>query len=118
MLEGFIVPRMKDMKKDVTNMDNYREVMIFNNISMIFEYCLLPYIDCVNLSCYQFGYRKNTSTLLAFSCLKENILTNIEGKDSMYSCFLGMSKAYENANHSILLNKLTAKGIIPFIVLL
>ena len=49
------------------------------------------------------------------ACLRENIRTNIEGKDSVYSCFLDMRKAFENVNHSILLYKLTAKGFLPLL---
>ena len=78
MLEGVIIPRVKDKKGDVRSTNNYREVMISNNIYKIFEYCLLPYINDVKLSHSQFGNRKNTSTQLAVSCLKETIRNNTE----------------------------------------
>ena len=116
MLEGVIIPLVKDKKGDVRSTNNYLEVMISNNIYKIFEYCLLPYINDVKLSHSQFGYRKNTSTLLAVSCLKETIRNNIDNKDSVCSCFLDMSKDFERICHGILLNKLVVKELPSLIV--
>ena len=90
--------------------------MISNSIYKIFEYCLLPYINDVKLSHSHFGYRKNTSTLLAVSCLKETIRNNTDNKDSVYACFLDMSKAFGSVCHMILLNKLAAREVPSFIV--
>ena len=86
-LEGVIIPKVKNKKGDVRSTNNYREVMISNTIYKILEYCLLPYVNDVKLSHSQFGYRKNTLTLLAVSCLKETIRNNIDNKDSVYACF-------------------------------
>ena len=77
----------------------------------------MPYLNNVKLSVIQFAYSKNTSTLLAISCLKETIMSNIDHQDAVYACFLdtGMSKAFERVNHSLLLDKLKDKGIPEFV---
>lgn len=70
---------MKNKSVNVRCSDNYREVMISCNFFKILEHCLLPDIRNVSLSPCQFGYRPNTSTVLATALLKETILNNIEG---------------------------------------
>ena len=106
------MPRKKD-----TDIDNYRKVIISNNMFKFFEYCQLPCINSANLSCCQFGYRQIRKLYYTIACSKENIGNDIEGNDLVYCCFLDMNKAFENVNHSIL-SKLTAKGVTPFIVIM
>ena len=116
MLKGVIVPSVKNKREDPSSINNYREVMISCNLFKIFEYCIMPYLNKVKLSANQFAYRKNTSTLLAISCLKETIMNNIDHQDAVYACFLDMSKAFERVNHSLLLDKLKDKGIPEFVI--
>ena len=53
MLEGYIKPSVKDVKGDITYSDNYREIMISNNMFKIFEYALLNDLKkFINLSSY------------------------------------------------------------------
>ena len=90
--------------------------MISCNLFKIFEYCIMPYLNKVELSVNQFAYRKSTSTLLAISCLKETIMFNIDHQEAVYACFLDMSKAFERVNHSLLLDKMKDKGIPEFVI--
>ena len=69
----------------------------------------MSYLNKVKLSVNQFAYRKNTSTLLAISYLKETIKSNIKHQDAVYACFLDMSKAFERVIHSLLLDRLIDK---------
>ena len=113
---GVIEPNVKDKREDPSNINNYREVMISCNFLKIFEHCIMPYLNKVKLSVNQFAYRKNTSPLLAISCLKETFMSNIDHQDAVCSCFLDMSKAFERVNHSLLLDKLKDKGITEFVI--
>ena len=42
MLEGYIRPQIKEKGGDLRSSENFREVMISNNIFKVFEYALLP----------------------------------------------------------------------------
>ena len=91
---------------------NYREVMISTNLFKVFEYSLLPTLKSyAKLSRYQFGYRENTSTLLATTLLKEAIGRYIGNDATVYACFLDMSKAYERVDHKKLIDKLISRGM-------
>ena len=114
MLKGVIVPSVKDKKEDPSCINNYREVMISCNLFKIFEYCIMPYLNNVKLYFNQFAYRKNTSTLLPISCVKETIMSNIYHQNAVYACFLDVSTAFEHVNYSLLLDKLKDKGVPEF----
>ena len=86
------------------------EYMISTNMYKAFEYCLLQILkNFADLSRYQFGYRENTSTLLATSLLKEALGKYINNDSTVYACFLDMSKAYERVDHDKLMEKLKSK---------
>ena len=74
MLNGFINTRLKDKNGDLSSSDNYREIMISNNMFKVFEYVLLDSIKCViAINDSQFGCREGTSTLMAEALFKETI---------------------------------------------
>ena len=104
MLEGYIKPSVKDVKDDITFSDNYREIMISNNMFKIFEYALLNDLKkFINLCPYQFGYRTATNTTMAVALLKETINRYITEGSAVYACFLDLSKALERVTHAKLL---------------
>ena len=74
MLNGFINTRLKDKNGDLSSSDNYREIMISNNMFKVFEYVLLDRIKSViAINDSQFGCREGTSTLMAIALFKETI---------------------------------------------
>ena len=117
MLEGYIKPLVKDKKGDINRSDNYREVMISNNLFKLFEYALLPKLKRrIDLSPYQFGYRHATSTVMAVGLLKETINKYISEGSPVYACFLDLSKAFERLTHDKLLDKLKEKSVPSYII--
>ena len=80
---------------------NYREVMISSNIFKLFEYSLLPSLKYfTSLSSLQFGYRPNTSTMLATAVVKEILTKFTSDGSSVYCCFLDLCKAFERVSHA------------------
>ena len=64
MLEGYIKPSVKNSMGDITDSNNYREIMILNNMLKLMEYCLLPLLQkYTNVSSFQLGYKAHTSTI-------------------------------------------------------
>ena len=117
MLNGYINPRLKDKNGDLSSSDNYREIMISNNMFKVFEYVLLDRIKSViALNDSQFGYREDTSTLMAVALFKETISKYISEGSTVYTNFLDLSKAFERVNHRKLLLKLKNLNVPPYIL--
>ena len=111
MIEGAIRPCIKSPDGDIYNPTNFREVMISSIIFKLFEYSLLPSLKYfASPSSLQFGYRPNTSTILATAVVKE-ILTKFtsEGSCSLF-LFLDLSKAFERVSHARILEKKTKQN--------
>ena len=95
---------------------NYRPVSVLTCFSKIFE--ILMYNRLISfvikhdlLYKYQFGFRKNHSTVFAISILTDFISQALERGDYVIGIFLDFSKAFDTVNHSILLGKLEHLGI-------
>ena len=117
MLIGVIRPRIKNKFGNIKDSTNYREVMISSMFLKILEYMILPFIiENYEKSISQFGYRKNTSTKIAVTVLKEVINKYLSEGSVVYSCFMDLSKAFERVDHNLLMSKLRTTAIPAFVV--
>ena len=65
----------------------------------LIEYILLPVLkNFTRVSPYHFGYREKASTILASALLEETINAYTAANNSVYSCFIDLSKAIERIN--------------------
>ena len=69
-----------------------------------------------NICPQQFGYRPNTSTLLATNILKDTFTNFLKKDSSVYAWFLDPNKAFKRVDHVLLINKLLRDKVPTFIV--
>jgi len=60
---------------------------------------------------YQFGFRKNYSTVMAIIDVMDDILEHLDKRYSGLGIYLYLKKAFETVAHSILLHKMYNYGI-------
>ena len=109
-----VIPLYKSNSHSVYT--NYRPVSVLVCFSKIFE--ILMYNRLISfvikydlLYRYQFGFRKDHSTIFAISILTDFISQALEKGGYVIGIFLDFSKAFDTVNHSILLSKLDHMGI-------
>ena len=107
MMQGTIIPTLKDRFGSMSDSGNYRPVMSSSVFLKVLEYCILFQITpFVKLNDRQHGYREKYSTSTACFVLKETVYEYCNSNSKVYSCFLDFSKAFDNVNHIVLINKL------------
>ena len=85
-------------------MSKILEKLVYNQV--------ISFLHKQNFFCkYQFGFRKNHSTLHAISLLTENITDAFENKEQILGIFFDLSKAFYTTDHTILLADLRHYGI-------
>ena len=100
-LVGVVTTIVKNKSRCLCS-QNYREVMISSNVFKLIEYILLPVLkNFTRISPYQFGYREKASTILASAFLKETINAYSAANNSVDSCFIDLSTAFERINHNL-----------------
>ena len=117
MLEGYIKPSVKNSMGDITDSNNYREMVISNNVFKLLEYCLLPLLEkYTSVSSFQLGYKARTSTAMAVAIIKETFMKyKCEGR-TVHSCFLDLSKAFERVKHDRLIGKLYKRNVPTYLI--
>jgi hypothetical protein len=117
MLYGNIKPLIKDKLGNKGSSDNFRPIMNSSVLFKVFEWVIKQKIEkLVPLSDHQHGFRKNYSTITACLTLKETISYYIKKNSNVYACFLDLTKAFDNVDHAILIEKLKVLKIPNYIL--
>ena len=109
-----VVPIFKS--GDDTLFTNYRPVSVLPIFSKVLERLvnnrLIAFLDKYKVIYeYQFGFRKKNSTHLALISLIDKLSSAMDQGDKVIGIFLDFSKAFDTADHNILLLKLEHYGI-------
>lgn len=116
--ENFKVSLIKAIYKkgNKTEINNYRPVALLSNVSKIFEKIiynrLITFLEHFQiLSDTQNGFRKNKSTIRALYQALCSIFEERNNKKNTIAVYLDLSKAFDNVDHSILVDKIEHYGI-------
>ncbi|MBM3937968.1 MAG: hypothetical protein FJ333_04840 [Sphingomonadales bacterium] len=109
-----IVPLFKS--GDTTLTDNYRPIALLPIFSKILEKLafnrLSNFIEGNNLlSQYQFGFRKNHSTVHPMFKLVDFIMKAWEKKEHVIGIFCDLKKAFDTVDHKLLIKKMHHMGV-------
>ena len=95
---------------------NYRSLAIEDPFLKVFTTAvctrLTDYCERNNLLPeYQFGFRKNRSTLSAATLLKQCVEDSLDRKKKVYSCFVDYKRAFDLVDRGLLFKKMQRMGI-------
>ena len=110
MIMTTLVPLLKNKSGDMADVNNYRAIALSNATSKIIENIILERFQSVDQESdpCQFGFRKDHSTTLACSVLKNVIDYYRLNGSHVFACFLDMSKAFDMVNHNKLFKMLVS----------
>ena len=100
-------------KKDSFKKENYRPVSILPHMSKVFERILYKQIDTfmtTKFSPYLCGFRKNHNAHYSLLKMIETWKKHLDKGQKIGVILMGLSKAFDTINHSLLLAKLDAYG--------
>ena len=104
-----VVPAFKNGNS--TDLNNYRPISLLNTFSKILESAMhkriLSFLNRNHaLSEFQFGFRPNYSTSLAYACLIRKLIKYFSASKLALTAFFDLNKVFDTLYHRILRNKL------------
>lgn len=109
-----VVPIYKN--GEPTSVENYRPISILPSLSKIFERALYDrlykYFSSFNIfTTHQYGFLPKKSTELAIYNTINYIMENLDNKNKVAGIYFDLSKAFDNINHELLIQKLEGYGV-------
>ena len=117
MLRSIIVSIPKDPRQSLTTTDNYRGISLCSCFCKILDLIIINKCEsCLKSSDLQFAFKKDHSTIMCTSVLKQIVsLYNCKGS-AVYACMVDASKAFDKIHFGKLFNLLLKRGMPASIV--
>ena len=99
MLVSTIVSIPKNIRGNLGNSDNYRGISLCSSLCKLLDIIIIDlYGDALVSSDLQFAFKKNHSTSICTSILKETVSHYLVRGSSVFSCYVDASKAFDKVN--------------------
>ena len=117
-LRSTMIPIPKGARANLSDSNMYRSIAISSLLSKILDNIIIEQqYSSLSTSCYQFGFKPNSSTVLCSTMLIETVQYYLEkGDKSVYVLLLDASKAFDKVSFDVLFNLLLARNVCPRII--
>ena len=117
LLLSTLVPIPKNKRGNRCNSDNYRQIAISSILGKLFDIIVLEeQEDSLCTDILQFGFKKQSSTVLCTSMLLETIDYYNENNTDCYLLLLDASKAFDRVEYVKLFNTLRHRKMCPVVL--
>ena len=112
ILLGTITSIPKDRAGSPCNGKNYRGITLCTSIAKLIDIVMIMrYNELLNTSDMQFAFKKNHSTVMCSTVLKETINYYLNNGSEVYTCFIDATKAFDRVRHDKLFQLLIDRNI-------
>lgn len=117
LTEATVTSIPKDTNASLCNADNYRGISLLSSICKVFDIILLDKYSVNFKSCdLQFGFKKQHSTVMAVSVVKEVVSHYLLRNSDVYMCLLDASKAFDKVHFRKLFEIMMERNIPSLVI--
>ena len=112
-----VLPLPKSPRLDLKNSGNYRAIALSSVLGKVFDKIIIDKQSAqLSTSDLQFGYKRNSSTVMCTTMLSETIEYYVSNNSHAFVLYIDASKAFDRVCHSKLFDVLQAQGMCPLIL--
>ena len=111
-----LIPIPKNKRKSLNDSDNYRAIALSSVLGKLLDRILLTkYHDVFTTSDYQYGFKKQHSTVGCTAVVNEIIQYYLNNNTNVYTVLLDASRAFDRVNYVKLFKLLMKRNLCPII---